>query len=83
LQPEGDSGGELDPHGPDAVGNPIGGNVTSDVSGEDVFYEEVSTFLLQNKAILTPAVDVIHLVRPVLSPNLYGQPTRLYYRFDV
>lgn len=42
AQPEGDSGGELDPHGPDAVGNPIGGNVTSDVSGEDVFYEEVS-----------------------------------------
>jgi hypothetical protein len=41
IQPEGDSGGELDPHGPDAVGNPIGGNVTSDVSGEDVFYEEV------------------------------------------
>jgi hypothetical protein len=46
IQPEGDSGGELDPHGPDAVGNPIGGNVTSDVSGEDVFYEEVSTIVV-------------------------------------
>lgn len=43
--PEGDSGGELDPHGPDAVGNPIGGNVTSDVSGEDVFYEEWMSFI--------------------------------------
>lgn len=52
LKPEGDSGGELDPHGPDAVGNPIGGNVTSDVSGEDVFYEEVSrTLLLEQRSV--------------------------------
>lgn len=48
YQPEGDSGGELDPHGPDAVGNPIGGNVTSDVSGQDVFYEEVSRSSLRS-----------------------------------
>ncbi|PWN37777.1 uncharacterized protein FA14DRAFT_159660 [Meira miltonrushii] len=36
----GDEGGELDPHGATNMGNPIGGNVTSNVSGQDVFYEE-------------------------------------------
>lgn len=36
----GDEGGELDPHGATNKGNPIGGNVTSNISGEDVFYEE-------------------------------------------
>ena len=37
---EGDMGGELDPHGATGNGNPVGGNVTSNVSGEDVHYEE-------------------------------------------
>lgn len=36
----GDYGGELDPHGATGEGNPVGGNVTSDVTGSDVFYEE-------------------------------------------
>jgi len=36
----GDYGGELDPHGATGEGNPVGGNVTSNVSGSDVFYEE-------------------------------------------
>ncbi|CCF50448.1 hypothetical protein NDA11_005037 [Ustilago hordei] len=36
----GDEGGELDPHGATNMGNPVGGNVTSNVSGQDVFYEE-------------------------------------------
>ncbi|PWN51855.1 hypothetical protein IE53DRAFT_385780 [Violaceomyces palustris] len=36
----GDEGGELDPHGATNMGNPVGGNVTSNISGEDVFYEE-------------------------------------------
>ena len=35
-----DEGGELDPHGATGLGNPIGGNVTSNVSGSDVHYEE-------------------------------------------
>jgi len=43
--PYGDSGGELDPHGAENVGNPIGGNVTSNVSGQDVFYEEWMSFV--------------------------------------
>lgn len=39
-------GGELDPHGAENVGNPIGGNVTSNaVLGEDTFYEEWMSFV--------------------------------------
>jgi hypothetical protein len=41
----GDDGGELDPHGAENLGNPIGGNVTSNVSGADVFYEEWMSFM--------------------------------------
>ncbi|KAJ9099761.1 hypothetical protein QFC21_003759 [Naganishia friedmannii] len=43
--PYGDYGGELDPHGAENLGNPIGGNVTSNVSGQDVFYEEWMSFV--------------------------------------
>ncbi|KAL7416299.1 hypothetical protein BDY24DRAFT_438827 [Mrakia frigida] len=43
--PYGDTGGELDPHGAQNQGNPVGGNVTSNVSGEDVFYEEWMSFI--------------------------------------
>lgn len=41
----GDTGGELDPHGATNMGNPVGGNVTSNVvdGSTDVFYEEVCT----------------------------------------
>ncbi|WWC64970.1 uncharacterized protein I303_107584 [Kwoniella dejecticola CBS 10117] len=41
----GDAGGELDPHGAENLGNPIGGNVTSNVGGTDVFYEEWMSFI--------------------------------------
>lgn len=41
----GDQGGELDPHGATNMGNPVGGNVTSNVSGSDVFYEEWMNFV--------------------------------------
>ncbi|WVR08809.1 hypothetical protein IAU60_005867 [Kwoniella sp. DSM 27419] len=43
--PQGDAGGELDPHGAENLGNPIGGNVTSNVGGSDVFYEEWMSFI--------------------------------------
>jgi hypothetical protein len=36
----GDLGGELDPHGATGLGNPVGGNVTTNASGQDVSYEE-------------------------------------------
>ncbi|KAL1747735.1 hypothetical protein HDZ31DRAFT_31150 [Schizophyllum fasciatum] len=36
----GDYGGELDPHGATGEGNPVGGNVTSNVTGSDLNYQE-------------------------------------------
>ena len=45
---EGDTGGELDPHGATNLGNPHGGNVTSNVSGEDVFYQEWMNYVSHN-----------------------------------
>jgi len=41
----GDQGGELDPHGATGLGNPIGGNVTSNVTGTDVHYEEWMNYM--------------------------------------
>lgn len=42
----GDSGGELDPHGAENKGNPVGGNVTTNIAtGNDVFYEEWMSFV--------------------------------------
>lgn len=43
--PYGDSGGEVDPWGAENLGNPIGGNVTTNVTGEDVFYMQWMSFL--------------------------------------
>ncbi|WFD25700.1 hypothetical protein MNAN1_000666 [Malassezia nana] len=45
---ENDLGGELDPHGQTNKGNPIGGNVTSNISGKDVFYEEWMNYVGHN-----------------------------------
>lgn len=54
-QPAGDSGGELDPHGAENLGNPIGGNVTSNVpTGSDVFYEEWMSFVRPLSDLLLP-----------------------------
>jgi len=38
--PAGDFGGELDPHGATGNGNPIGGNVTSNITGQDQHFAE-------------------------------------------
>ncbi|TIA92223.1 hypothetical protein E3P81_01570 [Wallemia ichthyophaga] len=42
---DGDYGGELDPHGAEGNGNPVGGNVTSNITGDAVFYEEWMEFI--------------------------------------
>jgi len=44
-----DEGGELDPHGATGLGNPVGGNVTSNVSGSDVHYEEWMNYMSYNQ----------------------------------
>ncbi|KDN52095.1 hypothetical protein K437DRAFT_261644 [Tilletiaria anomala UBC 951] len=43
----GDLGGELDPHGATNMGNPVGGNVTSNVADgkTDVFYQEWMNYI--------------------------------------
>jgi hypothetical protein len=47
----GDLGGELDPHGATNMGNPVGGNVTSNVADgtTDVFYEEWMNYISYNQ----------------------------------
>jgi hypothetical protein len=82
-QPDGDSGGELDPHGAENVGNPIGGNVTSNVpTGSDVFYEEWMSFVSDHQILhvhRARADGVSDLVRPVLSPNLHCSERQRYH----
>jgi len=60
--PFGDYGGELDPHGPQGDGNPIGGNVTNNRTGGDVNYEEWMVSLIfswsSNKALTKFLLDV-------------------------
>ncbi|KAF8639345.1 hypothetical protein AX17_001564 [Amanita inopinata Kibby_2008] len=46
--PFGDYGGELDPHGAYGAGNPVGGNVTSDVTGTDLHYQEWMLYISYN-----------------------------------
>ncbi|WWC72504.1 uncharacterized protein I206_106466 [Kwoniella pini CBS 10737] len=41
----GDEGGELDPHGATGLGNPVGGNVTTNATGTDVHYEEWMNYM--------------------------------------
>ncbi|TIB78052.1 hypothetical protein E3Q23_01003, partial [Wallemia mellicola] len=49
---DGDYGGELDPHGATGDGNPVGGNVTSNISGSDVHYAEWMEFLSYEQVCL-------------------------------
>jgi len=50
--PNGDFGGELDPHGAFGTGNPVGGNVTSNISGTDVSYAEWMLYIDYNQFCL-------------------------------
>jgi len=47
--PYGDYGGELDPHGATGAGNPIGGNVTSNVTGSDQSFAEWMLYIDYNQ----------------------------------
>jgi len=82
--PFGDYGGELDPHGPQGDGNPIGGNVTNNRTGGDVNYEEWMVSLIfswsSNKALTKFLLDVhctsqglFFLTRAHLFPQSYEQ----------
>ncbi|KAG7085464.1 hypothetical protein E1B28_003025 [Marasmius oreades] len=41
----GDFGGELDPHGAEGLGNPVGGNITVNINGEDKNVEEWMSYI--------------------------------------
>ncbi|KAI4524844.1 carbohydrate-binding module family 13 protein [Schizophyllum commune Loenen D] len=47
--PAGDYGGELDPHGADAKGNPIGGLVFGNSFGDAMQYHEWTSFISENE----------------------------------
>ncbi|KAK8850444.1 hypothetical protein IAR55_004362 [Kwoniella newhampshirensis] len=47
-----DEGGELDPHGATGLGNPVGGNVTTNATGQDVNYEEWMNYMSYNQFCL-------------------------------
>lgn len=49
---EGDYGGELDPHGAIGLGNPIGGNVSSTISGSNEQYAEWMQYISYQMACL-------------------------------
>ncbi|TIB96283.1 hypothetical protein E3Q18_03207 [Wallemia mellicola] len=53
---DGDYGGELDPHGATGDGNPVGGNITSNVSGSDVSYQEWMEFLSYNQVCIRACI---------------------------
>jgi len=48
----GDEGGELDPHGATGAGNPIGGNVTSNITGTDEPYAEWMQYISYNQVCI-------------------------------
>lgn len=47
--PGGDSGGELDPHGPDGNGNPVGGLVYGNTFGKNLQYHEWTSFMSEKE----------------------------------
>lgn len=47
-----DEGGELDPHGATGDGNPVGGNVTANATGQDVSYQEWMNYMSANQFCL-------------------------------
>ncbi|GFZ48172.1 hypothetical protein JCM24511_05920 [Saitozyma sp. JCM 24511] len=49
---DGDFGGELDPHGATGDGNPVGGNVTANATGQDVHYQEWMNYMAYNQFCL-------------------------------
>ncbi|TFK38564.1 hypothetical protein BDQ12DRAFT_683842 [Crucibulum laeve] len=50
--PAGDFGGELDPHGALGDGNPVGGNVTSNITGSDQSFAEWMLYIGNNQFCL-------------------------------
>ncbi|KAF8962926.1 hypothetical protein BDZ97DRAFT_1905093 [Flammula alnicola] len=56
--PAGDFGGELDPHGAFGSGNPIGGNVTSNITGADENFAEWMLYIDDNQFCIRVAANM-------------------------
>jgi hypothetical protein len=54
--PRGDAGGELDPHGADGNGNPIGGLVYGNTFGNNLQYHEWTEFISDNEFCIRACV---------------------------
>jgi len=69
----GDEGGELDPHGATGLGNPVGGNVTTNATGSDVSYQEWMKWVPACMFLFSQDAKVSQLCRiqPVLSSDLH------------
>jgi len=69
----GDEGGELDPHGSTGLGNPVGGNVTSNITGTDVHYEEWMNYMAYNE----------YCIRVCIAENsTYSAPVECQHTLD-
>ncbi|KAJ8092071.1 hypothetical protein AAF712_011837 [Marasmius tenuissimus] len=55
--PNGDFGGELDPHGAQGLGNPVGGNITVNINGEDKNVEEWMMFMSYNQFCVRACIN--------------------------
>ncbi|GAA5963502.1 hypothetical protein JCM3765_006259 [Sporobolomyces pararoseus] len=55
--PAGDDGGELDPHGADGNGNPIGGLLLSNIGGKTFQFKEWTQFISDNEFCIRACYD--------------------------
>ncbi|KAL0562830.1 hypothetical protein V5O48_019248, partial [Marasmius crinis-equi] len=55
--PKGDFGGELDPHGAQGTGNPVGGNVTVNINGEDKNVQEWMMYMSYNQFCVRACIN--------------------------
>lgn len=55
--PAGDDGGELDPHGADGNGNPIGGLVLSNIGGKTFQFKEWTQFISDDEFCIRACYD--------------------------
>ncbi|KAI0718729.1 hypothetical protein C8T65DRAFT_706669 [Cerioporus squamosus] len=67
--PQGDEGGELDPHGADGNGNPIGGLVFSNAFGSMAQMHEWTNFVAYNEFCIRACKDGPHA--PALCQHIY------------
>jgi hypothetical protein len=71
--PAGDQGGELDPHGAFGAGNPIGGNVTTNVPGSDLNVAEWMQFISDTQVCIRACTN---------ANSTYDAPSMCEHKLD-